>query len=192
VLEFCHQTAEDRFDLRTADPVTVYITPLGRMYFEADWSSNQITLGFRSSPAVDVWLYSVYFGICHEYGHLVWHGGNQPLQEAWASFFGLHILAEAFRTPGMLSTFAERILATKDYYLTLGLVISMPFLPGQAWGTGCLIREWRRLVQREAWDSVRAFLHQTRDETLPLAEVIRAFAKATGCREQEVERWCKL
>ena len=66
--------AEDHFGLRIADPVTVYITPLGRMYFEADWSSNQITLGFHSSPAVDVWLYSVYFGICHEYGHLVWHG----------------------------------------------------------------------------------------------------------------------
>ncbi len=162
------------------------------MHFEADWSDNQIILGFRSSPSVDVWLYSVYFGICHEYGHLVWHGGNESFQEAWASFFGLHTLAEALCTPGMLNTFAERILATKDYYLTLGLVMSMPFLPGRARGIGCLIREWRRLAQPEAWDSLRVFLHQTKDEVLPLAEVIRAFAEVTGCREQEVERWCKL
>ena len=162
------------------------------MYFEADWSNNQITLGFRSNPAVNAWLYSVYFGICHEYGHLVWHGGNQAFQEAWASFFGLYVLTEALRTPGMLVTFAERILATKDYYLTLGLVVSMPFVPGPARGIGCLIQEWRHLAHREECDNMRVFLHRTKDETLPLAEVIEAFAEATGCHKEEIAQWCRL
>lgn len=194
LLEGCIQTGIERFGLALDRAPTVHLFPWGGIEFLADWERNEILLGYRSHPAVDQVLYSVYFGLCHEVGHLLWHPGNLILREAWASLFALQVLTDLGRQQVGLTPELNRLVLAKDRILTRGVIWVMPLLPGDVGRIGRVLRAWRRILRQGRWPQMRRFLSSALEaEALPAGErtayLARLLAETLACTLKQVERW---
>ncbi len=128
---------------------------------EADWRLNRIDVSLPFSPKVSAWIFSVFFGVAHEVGHLLWHNGPFTLREAWASYFAL-VTLEARSTRRLLSNRTDRILVVKDYWSAMGILTFQRF-SGNATErtTAQIIHIWRR----GGSDQVAIFLSSTENAT---------------------------
>ncbi len=172
----------------------MHLVDWNKVEFIADWERKEILLGFRFHPAIDQWLYSVYFGVCHEYGHLLWHPDNLILREAWASLFGLQVLADIRRQSLPTGPKPNRLVLTKDYVLTLGLIKLMPYMPGETGQIGRVLWECQQLLNQDKWSEMRLFLFLAlQAEDLPeeerLIHYIQLLSKTLGCTESVAEKW---
>jgi hypothetical protein len=102
--------------------VTLEIQKSSYAQMIADWRWSRIDIDLPVDPALGMWLFSVYFGLAHEVGHLLWHAGPLTLREAWASYFALNVL-ESADIQQMSIGHTDRILLAKDYWLSRGVLM---------------------------------------------------------------------
>ena len=92
LLEWCHQAACTIFDIDVDIQAEIEIRPSWRPAFWTYPESRRIVLCFLFGPVIDRWLFTVYFAVAHEYGHLVLPGLDRDASEAWANLFSLYLL----------------------------------------------------------------------------------------------------
>jgi hypothetical protein len=196
LLQGCQWTGKERFGLKLDQAPQVQLVSWRNVEFIADWERDKILLGFRFHPEIDQWLYSVHFGVCHEYGHLLWHPSNFILREAWASLFGLQVLSDLRTRSLTIDPKPNPLALTKDYFLTLGLVKLMPYLPGETGQIGRVLWEWRQLLLRGKWPEMRRFLTlaleaETLSEEQRLEYLVQLLAEAVDRPQVVVRKWLR-
>ncbi len=130
LLELCQQTAYTAFALAADEPAEVEIRPSWRPAFWFQPESRRIILCFVFGPAIDRWLFAVYFAIAHEYGHWLSQANVLEENEAWANLFSLHMLYRMMPTAVWPNTW-ERYLMRRDALLGLMMLHIWRWIPGQ-------------------------------------------------------------
>lgn len=140
LLELCQQTACATFALTFEDQAEIEIRPSWRPAFWLQPESRRIVLCFVFGPAIDRWLFSIYFAIAHEYGHWLSQVRVLVEDEAWADFFSLYTLYIVMSTAVWPNTW-ERYLMRRDALLGLVVLYIWQWIPGQ-----------RRKIARRFWE----------------------------------------
>jgi hypothetical protein len=129
ILELCRRTAQTCFALSQNLQVEVEVRPSWRPAFWFQPESRQIVLCFLFGPAIDRWLFSIYFAIAHEYGHFISPAQTKVGSEVWAHLFclfTLRVVASSYEWPHWW----ERWLVHRDAFVGLATLHIWRFLPG--------------------------------------------------------------
>ncbi len=148
ILELCKRTAQARFILPYNLSAEVEIRPgwLPAFWFQPE--SRQIVLCFLFGPAIDRWIFLVYFAIAHEYGHLLSNTRTPIEDEAWANLFGLytlHTVISHYQWP----SWWESWLVHRDIWAGLVTLYGWQFLPGRRRKIAALFWKLWRIARRD-------------------------------------------
>jgi len=149
LLELCQRTAQTSFALSQKSQAEVEIRPGWRPAFWFQPESRRIVLCFLFGPAIDRWLFSVYFAITHEYGHFISHARSEVSGEIWANLFCLYTLrfvAASYQWPHWW----ERWLVRRDAFVGLATLYSWRFPPGHRREIAAKFWELWRVAQQDS------------------------------------------
>jgi hypothetical protein len=157
-LELCCQTVCISFALAQTEPIEVEIRPSWRPAFWFSPDSGRIVLCFLLGPAIDRWLFLIYFAIAHEYAHSVSLTQFASENEAWANLFCLYTLwfvASDYQWPHIW----EHWLMRRDALSGFILLHIWQFLPGCRHKIANRFWELWKVAQEDS-RSVVSIIHQ--------------------------------
>lgn len=160
LLELCRRTAEISFALPQSLEAEVEIRPGWWPAFWFQPESERIVLRFLFGPVIDRWLFSVDFGMAHEYGHFILSTATPVESEVWANLFCLYMLhVEAFNY--LWPHWWEHWLIRRDVLVGLLTLRIWRFLPGHRREIAARFWELWPLAQQDGKTVVSAIRQET-------------------------------
>lgn len=180
-----HSCGWSGFALRPPSELMVELGKAGQAQMVADWQRRRIDIDLPLHPALGKWLLSLYFGLAHEVGHLLWHAGPLTLREAWANYFALHVL-EASYTRLFMANHVDRFLLTKDRWLSLGILAVQKHSGGIVErSTANIVFVWRKASTTQ----VKEFLHTLEGMNGEAASLGTVFSRHFGVPKDLCHTW---
>lgn len=177
-----------RMEFRLCPPhqITLTVRRDKAGYMVADWRLNEIEVGLPYHPNLSVWGLSVYFGLAHEVGHLLWHSGPLTLREAWGHYFALYVLRSP-KTRQTLQHRSERVLLSKDRRLSAGILKLQQYLASPI---DQATAQLTRVFCQTGKERVSAFVNAT-PEVMDYADLLSQFSQHFNIPEKTCQGWLR-
>jgi hypothetical protein len=176
----------ERFRLHSPQRLTLRVIPAQAVHMEADWEQLYIEVHVPMRPSVSVWVFSIYFGLAHEVGHLLWHRGPLTLREAWAHYFALAMLKVYLCQPRPKRQ-VSTVLLYKDFWFSLSILRFMRYARNPI---ECAIARIVHAWQKAAQEQVMLFLQAIpKSEYLEHSVLTQQFSEYFGVSETVCRSW---
>ncbi len=187
-IEDCYRFGLMNFKLQGPKQITLALAPSKSVDMEADWMVKRIDIRLPFRPSISVWLFSIYFGLAHEVGHLLWHLGPLTLREAWAHYFALDVLKAEHKKqflPGRLN----HILLRKDFWLSVSILRLMRYSKNPVEkAIANIVHVWGKAEHRQ----VSTFLHVIGEtEEIEKSLLISKFSQHFDISEITCRNWLR-